>query len=135
MGGICGRIERNVVYLLLEQQQNNKSTCHSERSAKHVVEVFVRERAARGDEPSKNRGANATKGYGLDFGWLSTVNVTFRWQATEILSHIPLRLKASRFCSVIHFAKVRLRKTQAFFSAQNDIQRLDLAIYVMKNNK
>ena len=99
MEGICGRIERNVVYLLLEQQQNNKSTCHSERSAKHVVEVFVRERAARGDEPSKNRGANATKGYGLDFGWLSTVNVTFRWQATEILSHIPLRLKASRFCS------------------------------------
>ena len=32
-------------------------------------------------------------GYGLAFGWLSTAKVTFRRQATEILSHIPLRLR------------------------------------------
>ena len=33
-------------------------------------------------------------GYGNEFGWLSTENVTSRRQATEILSHIPHRLTA-----------------------------------------
>ena len=37
-------------------------------------------------------------GYGNEFGWLATANVTFQPQATEILSHIPLRQNASRFC-------------------------------------
>ena len=30
-------------------------------------------------------------GYGLEFWWLVMVNVTSRWQATEFLSHIPLK--------------------------------------------
>ena len=38
-------------------------------------------------------------GYGLEFWWLATANVTFQPQATEICSHIPLRQNASRFCS------------------------------------
>ena len=33
-------------------------------------------------------------GYGWEFWWLTEEDVTFRWKATEILSHIPLRLVA-----------------------------------------
>ena len=57
-------------------------------------------------------------GYGLEFGWLVMVNVTSRWQATEFLSHIPLRLRLALL--LVRFAqpaKVRLR---ASHSAQND---------------
>ena len=40
-------------------------------------------------------------GYGWEFWWLAEVDVTFRWKATEILSHIPLRLKPRAFaCSL-----------------------------------
>jgi hypothetical protein len=40
-------------------------------------------------------------GYGNEFGWPAFTNVTFRWQATEIWSHIPLRLRARGFaCSL-----------------------------------
>ena len=57
-------------------------------------------------------------GYGLEFWWLVMVNVTSRWQATEFLSHIPLRLRLALL--LVRFAqpaKVRLR---ASHSAQND---------------
>ena len=40
-------------------------------------------------------------GYGNEFGWLATVNVTFRWQATEISNEIPLRPKARAFTSLL----------------------------------
>ena len=40
-------------------------------------------------------------GYGNEFEWPAFTNVTFRWQATEILNHIPLRLRARGFaCSL-----------------------------------
>ena len=57
-------------------------------------------------------------GYGNEFGWLSVVNVTFRWQVTEFSSHIPLRLRLALL--LVRFAqpaKVRLR---ASLFAQND---------------
>ena len=43
----------------------------------------------------------ATKGSPNEFGWLFTVNVTSRGQATEILDEIPLRLKARAFSSLL----------------------------------
>ena len=36
-------------------------------------------------------------GYGAEFGWLSTVNVTSRRQATEISSHIPAETRSVFF--------------------------------------
>ncbi len=63
-------------------------------------------------------------GYGNKFWWPATENVTFHWRATEILSHIPLRLRLALL--LVRFAqpaKVRLRKPLAVFSAQNDIQK------------
>ena len=40
-------------------------------------------------------------GYGNEFGWLATANVTFQPQATEISSEIPLRLEARAFTSLL----------------------------------
>ena len=45
----------------------------------------------------------------------------------------PCGALAPWFCSVIHSAKLRLRKTQAFFSAQND--RLIDYFAVFYNNR
>ena len=62
-------------------------------------------------------------GYGLEFWWLVMVNVTSRWQATEFLSHIPLRLRLALL--LVRFAqpaKVRLRSALVPPFAQNDIQ-------------
>ena len=74
------------------------------------VEVFVREWAA-GDDPSKNRGANATKGYGLESRWLAIVDVTFHQKATKVLNHIPAALWRLGFSSLLarkNFDKLRM---------------------------
>ena len=56
------------------EQPSEKSTCHPERRMRaSVVEAVGRERS----EPSKRRGATATKGSRNEFGWLSIGNVTF----------------------------------------------------------
>ena len=61
-------------------------------------------------------------GYGWEVWWLAEVDVTFRWNATEILSHIPLRLRLA--LPLVRFAQpaeVRLRSALVPPSAQNDI--------------
>ena len=60
-------------------------------------------------------------GYGNKFEWPAFTNVTFRWQATEILSHIPLRLRLA--LPLVRFAQpaeVRLWSALVPPSAQND---------------
>ena len=70
-------------------------------------------------------------GYGWEFWWLATENVTFRWQATEILSHIPLRLTARAFaCSLRSTRKSSTTKSRCDFFAQNDIQWFYLVMFV-----
>ena len=57
-----------------------------------------------------------------EFGWLAKVDVTSRWQATEILSHILLRLRLALL--LVRFAqpaKVRLRSALVPPCAQNDM--------------
>lgn len=46
MRGIYGRIEKNIVYFLLEQRQNNKSACHPERSRTSVERIATQKREA-----------------------------------------------------------------------------------------
>ena len=61
-------------------------------------------------------------GYGWEFWWLTKGDVTFRWKATEILSHIPLQLRLA--LPLVRFAQpaeVRLRSALVPPSAQNDI--------------
>ena len=78
------------------------------RGAVFVVEVFVRERAACGDDPSKNRGANATKGYGLEFWWLlNRCNIPLAIHRESLRD--PASANASRFRLAPRSAEVRLR--------------------------
>ena len=58
-------------------------------------------------------------GYGWEFWWLTDENVTFRWKATEILSHIPLRLRLA--LPLVRFAQPAEVRLRASLSAQNDI--------------
>ena len=61
---------------------NKQSACHPERSR------TFSERRAR-----KKQGAKAPQGSRNEFWWLSAVDVTSLWQATEISNEIPLRPK------------------------------------------
>ena len=72
-------------------------------------------------------------GYGSKSPWLSTVNVTFRWQATEISCHIPAVLRTLLLLvRSAQPAKVRLR---ASHSAQNDIQNFYFVIIVRTDDR
>ena len=61
-------------------------------------------------------------GYGFEFGGLAFTNVTFLSKATEILNHIPLWLKASRFCLFAYAqpAEVRLRSSVVHASLRSE---------------
>ncbi len=93
------------------EQPSEKSTCHPERRMRaSVVEAVGRERS----EPSKRRGATATKGSRNEFGWLSIGNVTFPMNGyREIVRRSCSMLRISHFClfgaSHPQPAKVRLR--------------------------
>ena len=65
----------------------------------------------------------APQGYGSKSRWLSKGDVTFSVTSHPNSKPYPIVAFAPRFCSVYHFAKLRLRKPQAVFSAQNDIQK------------
>ena len=71
-----------------------------------------------------------------EFWWLSAVNVTSLWQATKILNEIPAALWRLGFASdrrrerLTPSTKLRLRKTRAFFSAQDDRLTVCFAIIV-----
>ena len=80
-------------------------------------------------EQAKARCA-APQGYGSEFGWLATENVTSIQKVTEILNHIPLRQNASRFHLVLHSVKVRLRSACTPPFAQNDRLEVCLVVFV-----
>ena len=67
------------------------SVCHPER--REACPTADRSRSFFERTARKNRGANATMGSRNEFGWLSTVNVTFSRQDTESLNEIPHRPK------------------------------------------
>ena len=96
------------------------TTCHPERRMRaSVVEAVGRERS----EPSKRRGATATKGSRNEFGWLSIGNVTFPMNGyREIVRRSCSMLRISHFClfgaSHPQPAKVRLRASPF---AQDDV--------------
>ena len=77
----------------------------------------------------------APQGYGSKSRWLSKGDVTFFVTSHPNSKPYPIVAFAPRFCSVYHFAKLRLRKPQAVFSAQNDIQSIDFAIPVRNNGQ
>ena len=72
-------------------------------------------------EQAKARGIFADAGYGLKSRWLAN-GMLHQFKSHQNSLLYPCGALAPWFCSVIHSAKLRLRKTQAFFSAQNDIQ-------------
>ena len=85
------------------------------------VEVLLRERAARGDDPIQNREALADAGYGCKSRWLAIGMLHLRKKSPKHQAISLRRIRSSVL--LVRFAqpaKLRLRKTQAFFSAQND---------------
>ena len=70
----------------------------------------------------------APQGYGSNFRWLVKGMLHLPQKATETPNHIPSSHSLLGFASdrrrerLTPSTKLRLRKTQAFFSAQNDIQ-------------
>ena len=77
-------------------------------------------------------------GYGNELWWPAFTNVTFQPQATEISSHIPLRLRArASACSLaLNPRKFDFgRRSCTPPSAQNDIQRYYFAVFVRKNRR
>ena len=85
-------------YLTAKLFQNNKATCHPERSRSFS------EREAR-----KNRGANATTGSLDEFGWLAEANVTLLQKPPRFVARSRKPLCVLRFYLVLHSVKVRLR--------------------------
>ncbi len=69
------------------------------------------------------RGIFADVGYGLKFRWLAS-GMLHQFKSHPNSLPYPFVAIAPRFCLFAYAqpAKLRLRKTQAFFSAQNDIQ-------------
>ena len=94
---------------------NKISICHSERRAKPEVEVLPSEERGKTEERQRRRDmARSLGGFCID--------VTFPWQATEICSHILLRLRLALL--LVRFsqpAKVRLRSAHVPPFAQNDM--------------
>ena len=77
--------------------------------------------------------SNATKGYGGEFGWLASANVTFTTKSHRNFKPYPASAKMPRaFAPLFHSAKVRLRATRF---AQNDIQNDCSAITTHKRGR
>ena len=67
-------------------------------------------------------------GYGNEFGWLASANVTFTTKSHRDFKPYPASAKMPRaFAPLSHSAKVRLRAPR---SAQDDIQNDYLAVCV-----
>ena len=91
------------------KSQHNSTVCHSERSAKHVVEL----------SPSEERGESARRsrsGIWLKISVTCRRNVTFSVESHPNSFRDPIVAFAPRFCSVIHSAKLRLQNRGAIFS-------------------
>ena len=94
---------------------NKISICHSERRAKPEVEVLRSEKRSKTEERQRRRDMARSLGS-------FCIDVTFLWQATEICSHILLRLRLALL--LVRFAqpaKVRLRSALVPPFAQNDM--------------
>ena len=102
---------------------NKATVCHSERRKSRSgfrSRSFVEGVSRRRRSDTKLR-SNATKGYGNEFGWLASANVTFTTKSHRNFKPYPASAKMPRaFAPLFHSAKVRLRAPR---SAQNDIQR------------
>ena len=106
------------------KSQHNPTVCHSERSAKHVVEL----------SPSEERGESARRSRsGI---WLK-ISVACRGEcyidtkATQTSCHIPSSLSLLGFaCSLRSTRKTSTTKSRCDFFAQNDIQWFYLVMFV-----
>ena len=80
-------------------------------------------------EQAKPR-ATRRSGIWLNVSVACLLDVTFVAESHPNSKPYPIVAIAPRFCFVTHSAKLRLRKTQAFFSAQNDRLIVYFAIIV-----